>query len=150
MVFSALGDLKNKLGQRAQAIRFEEMALRYKYIRGDPDSISISHFNMGNYLALEGLQSALDHRLAATAIVLQIGSGRFASALKRLAIDLHEFGPKALPGSFDQLCDRVDEVEGVQFRELWARLPKRAEDGDQLLNDIIEAAKALSKKRSDN
>jgi len=150
VVFSALGDLKNKLGQRAQAIRFEEMALRYKYIRGDPDSISISHFNMGNYLALEGLQSAIDHRLAATAIVLQIGSGRFASALKRLAIDLHEFGPKALPGSFDQLCDRVEEVEGVRFRELWARLPKREKDGDQLLKEIIEAAKAQSQKKSEN
>lgn len=150
VVFSALGDLKNKLGQRAQAIRFEEMALRYKYISGDPDSISISHFNMGNYLALEGLQSALDHRLAATAIVFQIGSGRFASALIRLAIDLHEFGPKALPESFDQLCDRVEEVEGVRFRDLWARLPKRAKDSDQLLKEIIEAAKAQSQNKSEN
>ena len=51
-----------------------------------------------------------------------------ASSLQGLAYDLDKFGPEALPGSFDQLCDRVEEVEGVRFRELCERLPKQAEE----------------------
>ena len=62
-------------------------------------------------------------------------------------MDLDKFGSEALPESFDQLCDRVEEVDGVRFRELWARLPKRAEDGDQLMKELIEAAKSTEKHR---
>jgi len=81
----------------------------------------------------------------------QIGSDSYASSsLYRLVFHLDRFSVEALPESFDQLCDRVEQVEGVQFRELWARLPKRVEDGDQLLKDIIEAAKAISQKKSEN
>ena len=69
-------------------------------------------------------------------------------SLSGLAYDLDKFGPEALPGSFDQLCDRVEQVEGVRFRELCERLPKRAKDGDQLLKELIEIAKdARSQKR---
>jgi hypothetical protein len=64
-----------------------------------------------------------------------------ASSLRELAMDLAEFGLEALPGSFDQLCHRVEQMDGVRFRELWERLPKRAEDGDQLLKELIETAR---------
>lgn len=140
VVFSALADLVDKLGQKDQAISFEETALRYKYIFGEPESISISHHNLAIYLRETGSKSALDHRLAGAIIRFQISSGMLASSLAGLAMNLDQFGPEALPESFDQLCHRVEEVDGVRFRELWARLPKRAEDGDQLLKDLIEAA----------
>ena len=140
-VFSSLANLVDKLGQADQAISFEETALLYSYLFGTPESISISHYNLANYLGRAGFKSALDHRLAADVIFFQTGSGMLASSLGGLARDLEEFGPEALPESFDQLCDRVEQVDGVQFRELWARLPKRAEDGDQLLKDLVEMAK---------
>jgi hypothetical protein len=35
----------------------------------------------------------------------------------------------------------VEQVEGVRFRELWDKLPKRAEDGDQHLKELIETAR---------
>ena len=66
-----------------------------------------------------------------------------ASSLQGLAYDLDKFGPEALPGSFDQLCDRVEEVEGVRFRELCERLPKQAEEGDQLLKEFVEMARGV-------
>ncbi len=140
-VFSALADLVDKMGRREQAISFEEMALRYKYIFGDPVDISISHYNLANCLNKKGSGSALDHRLAAASILFQIASVMLSSSLRGLASDLDKFGPEALPGSFDQLCDRVEQLDGVRFRELWQRLPKRTEDGDQLLKELIETAR---------
>ena len=140
-VFSALADLRDELGQVDQAVSFEEMALRYKYLFGEPESISISHYNLAIYLMKMGSRSALDHRLAAASIFFQIGSGMLSSSLRGLASDLDKFDPDALPGSFDQFCARVEQVEGVRFRELWDKLPKRAEDGDQLLKALIEAAR---------
>ena len=104
---------------------------------GEPESISTSHNNLANYLGRAGSLSALDHRLAAAAILIPIGSGMLASSLDGLSWDLDKFGPEALPESFDQLCQRVEQVEGVRFKELWQRLPQRA-DGDQLMKDLIE------------
>jgi tetratricopeptide (TPR) repeat protein len=145
MVFSALADLRNESGQVDQAVSFEEAALRYKYIFGNPESISISHHNLAIYLKESGSRSALDHRLASTSIFYQISSGILTFNLKELAFDLDKFGVEALPGSFDQLCHQVEQVEGVRFRELWDRLPKRFEDDDQLLKELVKAARGDTK-----
>jgi hypothetical protein len=142
VIFSALANLRHELGRVDQAVSFEETALRYRYLFSEPEGISISHHNLAIYLAENGTQFALDHRLAAAVIRYQIVSGMFESSLGGLARNLARFSPEALPVSFDQLCDRVEEVEGVRFRELWQRLPKRTEDGDQLLKELIEMAKS--------
>ena len=73
----------------------------------------------------------------------QTGSGKLASSLDGLTYDLNKFGPEALPSSFDMLCGRVERVEGVRFRELWEKLPKRSRDGDKLLKELIEAARGV-------
>ena len=65
-----------------------------------------------------------------------------ASSLKGLARDLDKFGPEALPGSFNQLCDRVERVDGVRFRELYERMPNRVEDSNQLLKELVEMARS--------
>lgn len=140
-IFGALADLSFSQRQVDQAIRFEEMSLRYSYLHGDPSGISLSHNNLAFYLRNFGSKIAMDHGLAALAIRYQMNSGMIASSSKEFAMDFAEFGPEALPESFDQLCDRVEQVEGVRFRELWQRLPKRAEDGDQLLRELIEMAR---------
>lgn len=141
MVFSALADLISILGRIDQAISFEETALRYSYLFGDPESISISHYNLAIYLGRAGSRSALDHSLADAIICYQMSSGLLT--LEGLIQDLDNFGPDALPESLDQLCQRLEQVEGVRFRELWQRLPKRAEDGDLLLKEIIETARGM-------
>ena len=83
----------------------------------------------------------MDHVLAALMIHYQMNSGMITSSSKEFAMDIAEFSPEALPGSFDQLVDRVERVGGVRFRELCERLPKRAENGDQLLKETVEMAR---------
>ena len=141
MVFTALADLADEQGRGDRAVDFEETALRYGYIFGDPESIAISHYNLANYLGRAGSEAGLNHRLAAVVIRFQTSSGRLASSLSRLSWDLDKFGSQALPGSFAELCDSLEKVDGVRFRELWDRLPKRAEDGDVLLKELIGAAR---------
>ena len=139
-VFTALAELKARLGQIDLAIRFEEVSLRYSYLFGDPIKISSSHHNLALYMSLSKSKSSVDHELTAACISFQIYSGLLASSLERLALDLNRFGPDALPKTFDQLCDRVEKVDGVRFRELWTRLPKRTKDSDQLIKNIVDMA----------
>jgi tetratricopeptide (TPR) repeat protein len=143
-VFSALANVMDRKGQVDQAVSFEETALRYKYRSGDPESISTSHHNLAIYLSEAGSKSILDHLMAAAVISYKSGSGLLAKGLRSLAVGLDKFGPETLPGSFDHLIDRVERVEGVRFRELCERLPKRAEDGNQLLKKLVDMAQGAS------
>jgi len=143
-VFTALADLEDELGHGQQAIAFEETALRYKYLGGDPEDCAISHFNLANDLMRGGgpPAAALAHRLAAGVIRFQTGSGRLTSTLGGLALHFAEFAPKPppLPASFDDLCRLVEEVEGVRFRELLERLPPRAGTGEEVLRQVVTLA----------
>jgi len=140
-VFSYLAILMYYKRQPDQAASFEETALRYKYLFGDPDSISLSHKNLADYLVDAKSSFALDHRLASAIISYQIGSGLLMVCLEKMAGDLDDFGPESLSKSFDQLCHRVERVEGVKFRMLFERLAGSEVDGDQVIRDIIEKAK---------
>lgn len=147
-VFSALADLEDELGHYKQAEAFEETALRYTYLCGDPEDCAISHNNLSTYQKRSGgeRKTALAHRLAAGVIGLQSASGRLTVRLRNLAIDFAEFAPEPppFPASFDEMCDIVERVEGVRFRELFDRLPQRAASGDGALQAVIElAAKAV-------
>jgi hypothetical protein len=144
-VFGALADLSYSQDFVDQAIVFGVISLRYSYRYGDPNGISLSHNNLALYLRNLGSKSAMDHAFAAMMVWYQMNSGMIVSSFKELTLDLAQFGPEALPESFDQLCDRVEQVQYVRFRELWERLPKRAEDGDQLLKELIEMAKSAKK-----
>jgi tetratricopeptide (TPR) repeat protein len=139
-VFSALADLEDELGRVDQAATFEETALRYKYLAGDPESISVSHHNLAN-LGKAGIEVVLAHRLADGIICNLTGSGGLAQTIQGLASDLDRFGQKALPKSFDEVCRTVEQVEGVRFRELFTRLAGPEVDGDEVLRAVVELAK---------
>jgi len=143
-VFCALADLETELSHRGQAIAFEETALRYRYLVSNPEDCATSHDNLAIYLmqARSVPETALAHRLAAGAIRFQTGSGRLATTLRNLAIDFAQFipDPPPLPESFDELCRMVEAVEGVRFRELFERLPRRAATGDEALREVLRLA----------
>lgn len=143
-VFGALADLEDKLGHRGPAVAFEETALRYTYLAGDPEDCAISHFNLSIYLEGAGRdqRTYLAHRLAAGVIVFQTGSGRLASTIQGLAIHFADFVPEPppLPASFDELCRLVEATEGVRFGELFERLPRRAATGDEALQAVVALA----------
>ena len=146
-VFSALADLEDKLNHRDRAIALEHTALRYKYLTGDPQNCAVSHFNLANYLwRAGGLPAvALAHRLAAVIIMFQTASGMLPSALQELATHLADFtASPPLPADFAALCEIVEQVEGVRFRDLFKRLPKeQAADGDAALQQVLALARQV-------
>jgi tetratricopeptide (TPR) repeat protein len=146
-VFSALAELEDKLGHHGEAIPYEQTALRYKYHAGEPVSCAVSHFNLAVYLRRSGEdpRAALAHRLAAALIWFQTSDGRLPGTLQALSRHLASFSPDAppLPSNFDELCEIVEEVEGVRFRDLFSRLPTdNATTGDEALQKVLELARS--------
>jgi PAS domain-containing protein len=147
-VYGALADLEYEEGHPVSAARFEQTALRYKYQMGGPEDCAISHNNLANYIErAEGGEpdAVLAHRLAAGVIYLQISSGILRTTIHNLAGSPL---PPA-PPSFEQVCAVVEQVEGVRFREMFARLPKRAPDGDAAIQAVWEMAKAEAERLND-
>ena len=140
MAFSALASLEDELGQTDQATRLNGIALRYDYLTGDSESISISHHNQANYLYKNGSKEALAHRLAAGLIYYQMGSGLLNSTLQGLIRDLAGLGSDAAPANFDQLCQIVEMTDGVKFRELFHRLAGPGSDGDKVMQEVLRMA----------
>jgi hypothetical protein len=145
-VFSALGNLENNLAHRAEARRFEETALRFKYIAGDPRDIGVSHFNLANYITRDkgAWRDALAHRRAAVLISVLTGEGKVGARISALVHNLRDTrragGPAMLPANFAMLCATVEQVEGVRFRELVERLAAGQTNGDDLLKNVVAMA----------
>ena len=140
-VYSALAHLEDEEDRPESAMRFEQTALRYKYQTGQPEGCAISHNNLATYLERSGgaPDAMLAHRMADAIICFQIGSGGFATSLRNLA---RSSLPPA-PPSFAQVCAIVEQIEGVRFQELFARLPKTAPDGDAAIRTVWEMAKGV-------
>ena len=87
--------------------------------------------------------------MAAGVIRLQTRDGFLSTTLRNVAIDIAKFAPEAppLPESFEELCEIVEQVEGVHFRELFERLPRVAPDGDAAMQMVIELAKQVADQR---
>lgn len=143
MVFSALAHLEFELGDFYRAIKFEGAALRYKYLTDDADLISTSHHNMATYFSKDRFEKALAHRLAAGIIRYMTDSCYLASNLQNLSLDLARFGPLYLPASFDQLCSIVEEIEGVNFKDLFTQLAGPCKDGDSVMQEMLRMAQKL-------
>lgn len=133
-VYGGLAYLENQEGRPAVAARFQQTSLRYTYQSGQPKDCVTGHNNLANYLQLATGHSdaLLAHWLASGVICLQTGSGSLATAIDNLA---RAPLPPA-PPSFAQVCAVVEQIEGVRFRELFARLPKRFSDGDAAIQEL--------------
>ena len=133
-VYSALADLEDEVGDRETAVRFEELALGYKYQHGDPEACAVSHHNLANYLARQGIDPArvLAHRLAAATLRVQTRSGRLSSTLRNLA----KSNLPAAPPAFAEVVAQVETVPGVRFAALFERLPRTVADGDAALAEV--------------
>jgi tetratricopeptide (TPR) repeat protein len=135
---SALADLEDKEGHFADAVQFEQVALRYKYQAGQPEDCSISHNNLAEYLERAGSapQVVLAHRLAAGVIWLQTSSGNLVNVLANLA----KSPLPDVPPTFEEVVSIVEQIPGVRFREAFARLDRRAPDGDAAIVMVLEMA----------
>jgi len=145
-VYSALASLESETGGRAEAVRFGEVALGYKYQAGKPEDCAISHHNLANYLERQDADptTVLAHRLAAAAIRLQVQSGRLFTTVHILA----NSDRPPTPPAFSTVAERVEAIEGVRFRALFERLPRTAPDIDAALAAVWQMV-ADEKRRRD-
>jgi hypothetical protein len=143
--FGALADLENEEAHPAEAARFEGVALRYSYQAGEPAACSVSHNNLANCLKKAGAEAALvlAHRLADALICFQSRSGTLSTTMRNLA----RSALPPTPPPFDEVASRVEAWEGVRFRELYARLPQRAPDGDAALAEIWRLVEAEAERQ---
>ncbi|MBW8875773.1 MAG: tetratricopeptide repeat protein [Acidobacteria bacterium] len=132
--FTAMASLEDDEGNPSEAATFEKSALRISYQVGDLHGCVISHHNLTNYLAqTQALpDEILAHLLVAGAMWFQISSGQLGNALRNLA----RFSLPPSPPPFEEVARRVEEIDGVHFRELFERLPKRAPDGDAAIAEV--------------
>ena len=145
LVFGALADLEYAVDHIDQAVRFGKIALKYNYTTMEPLSIALSHYKMADFLHKIDFKFAVIQTLAAVIINHQMGIDKFASGSKSLIIDLIKFGPDALPTSFDQLCAKLEEFNGVHFRELFEQLNRTFVNGDDALQAAIFNMLAMAK-----
>ncbi len=144
-VYSALADLEDKSGDRAAAVRFEEVALGYKYQAGAPEPCAISHHNLASYLERQGADAAtvLAQRLAAATIGLQTQSGALPSIVRNLAIA----GLPPTPPAFAAVVEGVEAMAGARFRALFDSLPRTLPDGDAAIDAVWSLVQAEQQRR---
>ncbi|HEX3647846.1 MAG TPA: hypothetical protein VHV49_05425 [Pseudonocardiaceae bacterium] len=141
---SALADTDARLGNVELAVQQETDALRMKYRGTDPEAIAVSHYNLANHLVRVGtdLRSMWAHRLAAAVIRYQIGSPRLGTSIQSIGRLIGEHQADELlqvqsPLSFNDVCQKVDALDGVRFTELFGFLPSRAETGPAAVDAVM-------------
>jgi hypothetical protein len=141
-VHSSIARLESDLQHLPEAIRHERAALRYRYSVLSPVDCALSHFNLANRLMRSNAHSreAVGHRLASALIRYQMNHGNLPNTIRAVRQQVAQVSPGDVPASFDQLCDLVEQTEGVRFRELFARLPQRAASGDEALHAVFAMA----------
>ena len=139
-VHSALADLESQFRHFPEAVRHESAALRYSYSGLSPGDCAISHFNLANYLMSSNADArdSMAHRLVSVLIEYQMNHGDLPRDIRVVRKHLAQVSPSDVPASFDEVCDLVEQTEGVRFRELFSRLPQRAASGDEALQAVLE------------
>jgi tetratricopeptide (TPR) repeat protein len=142
-VHMAIADLEDTLQHFPEAVRHENAALRYIYSVLSRNSAN-AHFNLAIYLWKSNPhgREALAHRLASVLIYYQMNHGFLPRSLRTVTEHLAQVSPSDVPASFDEVCDLVEQTEGVRFRELFSRLPQRAASGDEALQAVLAMARA--------
>jgi hypothetical protein len=141
----ALADIEDELGHGEASIALQRNSLRLTYTTGDITSIGVSHYNLADYLGRYTHQSDLAwaHRLAGAVIAYQTNSGLLHGRLSTIARMLHMSDAPPPPATFDQVCAIVDQIDGVHLAALSARLPRRAQDEQAALDEVLALARAI-------
>ncbi|SDL49813.1 CHAT domain-containing protein [Geodermatophilus siccatus] len=145
-VLSARADLADRQGHGQEAIRLEEIALRYGYAAGDTNGIAVSHHNLANYRQRAGTAPAvwLAHRLAATLLRHLTGHSRLQNTLRTLARELADPATAAtLPRTVGHVRAAVERVEGVRLGALLDALQPDPGRQQAALEEIIHTARTL-------
>lgn len=137
------------MDDRVSPIRTQEIALRNAYVESDPARCAAHHLNLANQLEYAGGEPTtfLAHRVAGGVLLFQTGSTLYNDALGDLAMSYVRAAPRKppLPHDFDELCQIVEQVHGVRFRELVDSLAQDGgADGDEAMHAVIGMARYMA------
>jgi hypothetical protein len=143
-VLGAIADLEDDLQHYPEAVRHQSEALRHLYSVLSPGDCANSHFNLAGYLMKcnADARDAVAHRLASLLIEYQMDHCDLPGDIQTARKHLAQVSPADVPASFDEVCDLVEQTEGVRFREIFSQLPQRATTGDDALQAVREMAKS--------
>jgi hypothetical protein len=140
-VFGGWAILEMKRKNSADAIAFSHKAIRHSYAEGDPHALVTDHNNTASVIVNgDGdPEDAIAHRLAAALISLG-AQGEYPRSIYMLAVTLSESGPDGLPRDFEDLCARLERIDGCEFSGLCARLGITEENGDEIIGRVVTDA----------
>lgn len=148
LAYSALADIESARRHLPDATDMSRRALRYLYRTNDVRTISTIHYNLADYLRRSQQDptigvSVLAHRLAAAVLDLLTHDGHLKESLHVVAHELADFGNKAAPSSFQQLRERVEEIDGVRFGSLVEHLLPPSTTAEDALASVLRRARGL-------
>ena len=144
-VLYARADLEEKRGNLQAALSFGITAIRYAYVRPDPNYIAVSHHNYAVTLGRAGTDPATQraHRLAATLIFQLIGmTHEFGDAIRALAIESRRGDQEGLPSTLSEVIEVVEQTVNVRFGQLITALEPATEIASAAIAQILDAAAA--------
>jgi hypothetical protein len=142
----ALAITEDARGHGDATIQLRRDALRYVYLAGDVDGITVSYHDLGNYFHRYARQpaAALTCHLAAALISALAGTGGTGDSVHNASIDLRELGPAVLPVEVADLCRQLGDIPGTDLPRLIAALSPDPTAADRALRDLIAQAQALA------
>jgi hypothetical protein len=146
----ALAGVEATLGHLDRAITLATDAMRFTYLAADSDTIAAGHHNLAEYLDRDGQKprQIWAHRLAAAIIGYQTGSGRLPDWPRALA-RLLATHPAAAPRTFTEVCQIVDQIDGVHLADLLIQLPQRVSDGQTAMTEVLRLATLTGSDRAE-
>jgi len=145
-VYEAWASLEEARGHFESAVAFSRKGLQTAYTFGAARSINVGHHNLATNLERAGGEPAevIAHRLAEVLISYQTDSGDYGSDVRSVARTLALTDGEGLPRSFAELCEYLETQGGVDFADLFDRLPAKSPDGNVAMNAIFtDVKKAL-------
>ena len=135
--------LEDTRGRPQQALELQRTAIRLAYVRPEPRSIAIKHYQLADYLQTMGADPAARVHLLAAALLFRLtGMTHELSVVSRaLARDLRrDTGREDLPGSVDEVIRVAEQTEGVHLDQLLTALQPDRQAVANALAEIVGTA----------
>ncbi len=132
-VMTAIAVQEARQGDFTKAIELQGKALWHAYQAAIAEDCAIGHDHMATYLECSqaAAETVLAHRLAAGCL----GYGASPRLLSKTVQDLAG-APLSTPPSFAEIADRVEAIDGVRLRRLFAHFPEPGIDGDATVTAV--------------
>jgi tetratricopeptide (TPR) repeat protein len=143
-VLNALATVEDQRGHGDIVLGLRHDALRYSYLCGDIEGITLGHHGLGLDLRRHAgdLNGAAVHHLAA-ALLQSVGGGQYLDpSVEELATDFRRSGDMAaIPADVAELCHRAEKLQGVALSRVLTELASPAQL-QETLEQLTDRARA--------